>query len=51
VLLQTGGAYVSIEWIYSLYRAILLGIDNVKSRARRGESWRKMPGRLMYYGG
>ena len=43
MLLQTGAAYVSIERINSLYRVILLGMDNVESRARRGESWRKMP--------
>jgi len=43
VLLQTGAAYVSIERIHSLYRVILLGIDNVGSRARRRKSWRKMP--------
>jgi len=43
VLLQTGAAYVSIERIHNLYRVILLGIDNVESRARRrGKSWRKM---------
>jgi len=43
VLLQTGAAYVSIERIHNLYRVILLGIDNVESRVRRGKSWRKMP--------
>jgi hypothetical protein len=43
VLLQTGAAYVSTERINSLYRVILLGMDNVESRARRGKSWRKMP--------
>jgi hypothetical protein len=43
VLLQTGTAYVSTERINSLYRVISLGMDNVKSRARRGKSWRKMP--------
>ena len=43
MLLQTGAAYVSIERINSLYRVILLGTDNVESRARRGKSWRKIP--------
>ena len=43
MLLQTGAAYVSTERINSLYRVILLGMDNVESRARRGKSWRKMP--------
>jgi hypothetical protein len=43
VLLQTGAAYVSTQRIYSLYGVILLGVDNVESRARRGKSWRKMP--------
>jgi len=43
VLLETGAAYVSIERIHNLYRVILLGIENVESRARRGKSWRKMP--------
>jgi hypothetical protein len=43
VLLQTGAAYVSTERIYGFYRVILLGMDNVESRARRGKSWRKMP--------
>jgi hypothetical protein len=43
VLLQTGAAYVSTEWINSLYRVILLGMDNIESRSRRGKSWRKMP--------
>jgi hypothetical protein len=43
VLLQTGAAYVSTERINSLYRVILLGMDNDESRARRGKSWRKMP--------
>jgi len=43
VLLQTGAAYVSTERINSLYRVILLRMDNVESRARRGKSWRKMP--------
>ena len=37
MLLQTGAAYVSIERIHNLYRVILLGIDNVESRARRGK--------------
>ena len=36
-------AYVSVERINSLYRVILLGMDNVESRVRRGKSWRKMP--------
>jgi hypothetical protein len=36
-------ACVSAERINSLYRVILLGMDNVESRARRGKSWRKMP--------
>jgi len=43
VLLQTGAAYVSKEWIHSLYRVILFGMDNVESYASRGKSWRKMP--------
>ena len=43
MLLQTGAAYVSIERIHSLYGVILLGMDHVESRARRGESWRKIP--------
>jgi len=43
VLLQTGAVYVSTEQIHSLYRVILLGMDNDESRARRGKSWRKMP--------
>ena len=43
MLLQTGAAYVSIERIHNLYRVILLGIDNVESRARRGKSLRMMP--------
>jgi hypothetical protein len=43
VLLQTGAAYVSKERIYSLYRVILLEMDNAESRARRGKSWRKIP--------
>jgi len=43
MLLQTGAAYVSIERITRLYRVILLGMDNVELRARRGESWRKIP--------
>jgi hypothetical protein len=43
VLLHTGAAYVSTERITSLYRVILLGMDNVESGARRGKSWRKMP--------
>jgi hypothetical protein len=43
VLPQTGAAYVSTERINSLYRVILLGMDNVESRARRGRSWRKIP--------
>jgi len=43
VLVQTGAAYVRTERINSLYRVILLGMDNVESRARRGKSWRKMP--------
>jgi hypothetical protein len=47
VLLQTGTAYVSTERIYNLYRVILVGMDNVESRARRGKSWRKMPEALM----
>jgi hypothetical protein len=42
VLLQTGTAYVSTERINSLYRVILLRMDNVEARARRGKSWRKM---------
>ena len=42
MLPQTGAAFVSIERINNLYRVILLGMDNVESRARR-ESWRKMP--------
>jgi len=42
VLLQTGAAYESTERINSLYRVILLGMDNIESRARRGKSWRKM---------
>ena len=33
---------MSTEQINSLYRVILLGMDNVESRARRGRSWRKM---------
>jgi hypothetical protein len=40
-LLQTGAAYVSTERINSLYRVILLGMDN-ESRAWRRKSWRKM---------
>ena len=43
MLLQTGAAYVSTERINSLYRLILLVMDSVESRARRGKSWRKMP--------
>ena len=43
MLLQTGAAYVTTERINSLYRVILVGMDNVESRARRGKSWRKMP--------
>jgi len=43
VLLQTGAAYVSAERINSLYRVILLGMDNIESHARRGKSWRKVP--------
>jgi hypothetical protein len=43
MLLQTGTANVSIQWIHNLYRVILLGMHNVESRARRGKSWRKMP--------
>jgi len=42
-VLQTGAAYVNIERINSLYRVILLGMDNIESRVRRGKSWRKMP--------
>jgi hypothetical protein len=42
VLLQIGAAYVSTEWINSLYKVILLGMDNVESCVRRGKSWRKM---------
>ena len=36
MLLQTGAAYVSTERINSLYRVILLGMDNDESRASRG---------------
>jgi hypothetical protein len=43
VLLQTGAAYVRTDQINSLYREILLGMDNVESRARRGKSWRRVP--------
>ena len=43
MLLQTGAAYVSIGRINSLYRVILLGMDNVESRAMRGKSCRKIP--------
>ena len=43
MLLQTGAAYVSTARIHNLYRVILLGMDNVESRARRGNSWQKMP--------
>jgi len=43
VLLQTGSACVSTERINSLYRVILLGMDNVETRAGKGKSWRKMP--------
>ena len=42
MLLQTGAAYVSTERINSLYRVILLGMDNVESHVRRGKSWKKM---------
>jgi hypothetical protein len=48
VLLQTGAAYLSTERINNLYRVILLGMDNVESRARRGKSWRKMPEALRF---
>jgi len=34
---------VSIGRIHSLYKVSLLGMDNVESRARRGNSWRKIP--------
>ena len=51
MLLQTGAAYVSIERINSLYRVILLGMDNVESRARRGEKLEEDAGGLMCYGG
>jgi hypothetical protein len=37
VLFQTGAAYVSTERINSLYRTILLGMDNVELRAKRGK--------------
>jgi hypothetical protein len=43
VLLQTGAEYVSTERVSSLYRVILLGVNNVESRARGGKSWRKIP--------
>ena len=43
MLLQTGAAYLNLERINSLYRVILLGMDNVELHARRGKSWRKMP--------
>jgi hypothetical protein len=36
-------ACVSIGRINSLKRVILLGMDNVESRARRRKSWRKIP--------
>jgi len=45
VLLQTGVAYVSTERIHSLYRVILLGMDNIELRARRGITlglWRRI---------
>jgi hypothetical protein len=43
VLLQTGAACMSTEGLNSLYRVVLLGMDNVESRARRGKSWMMMP--------
>ena len=43
MLFQTGAAYMSIERLNSLYRVILLGMDNFESRARRGKSRMKMP--------
>ena len=42
MLLQTGAVYVSTEWMKSLYRVILLGIDNAESHVRRGKRWRKI---------
>jgi len=51
VLLRTGAAYVSIERITRLYRVILLGMDNVESRARRGEKLEENTGGLMGYRG
>jgi len=43
VLLQTGAAHVSTARINNLYRVILLGMDNVESSERRGNSWQRMP--------
>ena len=51
MLLQTGAAYVSTEQINSLYRVILLGMDNVESRARRGKKLEEDAGGLMGYRG
>jgi len=51
VLLQTGAAYVSTERITSLYSVILLGMDNVELRARRGEKLEEDAGGLMGYRG
>ena len=47
MVLQTGAAYLSIERITSLYRVVLLGMDNVESRARRGKSWRNLTSLLI----
>ena len=41
--IKEGAAYVCTERINSLYRVILLGMDNVELRARRGKGWRNMP--------
>jgi hypothetical protein len=35
---KSGAAYVSTERIHRLYRVSLLGMDNVESRARRGQN-------------
>ena len=42
---------MSIERKYSLYRVSLLGMDNVESRARRGEKLEENTGGFMYDGG